>query len=85
MNKIDFVLPWVDGSDEAWIRQRNEYLNIRDGDLSNSRFRDWENLQYWFRGVEKFTPWVNHIYFITWGHIPSWAEYGESETHSSEP
>ena len=72
MNKIDFVLPWVDGSDEAWIRQRNEYLNIRDGDLSNSRFRDWENLQYWFRGVEKFTPWVNHIYFITWGHIPSW-------------
>ena len=33
MNKIDFVLPWVDGSDEAWIRQRNEYLNIRDGDL----------------------------------------------------
>ena len=72
MNKIDFVLPWVDGSDEAWIRQRNEYLNIRDGDFSNSRFRDWENLQYWFRGVEKFTPWVNHIYFITWGHIPSW-------------
>ena len=45
MNKIDFVLPWVDGSDEAWIRQRNEYLNIRDGDLSNSRFRDWENLR----------------------------------------
>ena len=62
MNKIDFVLPWVDGSDEAWIRQRNEYLNTRDGDLSNSRFRDWENLQYWFRGVEKFTPWVCLLY-----------------------
>ena len=70
MNKIDFVLPWVDGSDEAWIRQRNEYLNIRDGDLSNSRFRDWENLQYWFRGVEKYAPWVRKIHFVTWGHLP---------------
>lgn len=29
-------------------------------------------LQYWFRGVEKFAPWVNRIYFVTWGHIPSW-------------
>ena len=26
MDKIDFVLPWVDGSDSAWIKQRNEYL-----------------------------------------------------------
>ena len=72
MDKIDFVLPWVDGSDSAWIKQRNEYLGIKNDQTQDSRFRDWENLQYWFRGVEKFAPWVNHIYFVTWGHIPSW-------------
>ena len=61
-----------DGSDSAWIKQRNEYLGIKNDQTQDSRFRDWENLQYWFRGVEKFAPWVNHIYFVTWGHIPSW-------------
>ena len=32
MDKIDFVLPWVDGSDADWIKQRNEYLG--HGDIS---------------------------------------------------
>ena len=27
---------------------------------------------YWFRGVEKFAPWVNKVHFVTYGHIPSW-------------
>ena len=22
--------------------------------------------------LKNFAPWVNHIYFVTWGHIPSW-------------
>jgi hypothetical protein len=22
--------------------------------------------------VEKFAPWVNKIYFVTWGHVPEW-------------
>ena len=82
MDKIDFVLPWVDGSDSAWIKQRNEYLGIKNDQTQDSRFRDWENLQYWFRGVEKFAPWVNHIYFVTWGHIPFLAEYRSSEADS---
>ena len=72
MDMFDFVLRWVEGADSAWIQQRNEYLGIKNDQTQDSRFRDWENLQYWFRGVEKFAPWVNHIYFVTWGHIPSW-------------
>ena len=72
MNEIDFVLPWVDGSDTDWIRERNHYLGIKEENVETSRFRDWENLQYWFRGVEKFAPWVHRIYFVTWGHVPKW-------------
>lgn len=70
-NKIDFVILWVDGSDEAWLDERRKYSGDENTG-SKSRYRDWNNLQYWFRGVEKFAPWVNQIYFVTWGHIPSW-------------
>ena len=68
---IDFVIPWVDGNDEEWQKERNKYKKV-DEEYSKVRYRDWENLKYWFRGVEKYAPWVNKIYFITWGHLPEW-------------
>ena len=71
--KIDFVIMWVDGSDPAWLEEKNKYLEKKI-DTSNAinRYRDMGLLKYWFRGVEKFTPWVNKVHFVTWGHIPSW-------------
>lgn len=41
-------------------------------DASPARYRDWDNLRYWFRAVEMFAPWVNNIWFVTWGHLPEW-------------
>lgn len=70
--KIDFVLIWVDGNDIEWQKQRNIYAGKSEEDLAEYRFRDWDNLKYWFRGVEKFAPWVNNIYFVTCGHYPKW-------------
>lgn len=76
--KIDFIIAWVDGSDPAWNRLRLRYQKMECNefsDLWNSsdvRFRDWDNLRYWFRGVEKFAPWVNKIHFVTCGHLPKW-------------
>ena len=72
-NKIDFVILWVDGNDKEWIKEKNKYSNLR-GDSKENRFRDCENLQYLFRGIEKYAPWVNKIFFITWGHVPSWLD-----------
>lgn len=63
---------WVDGNDEKWQKERNKYSKKIDEVNNESRFRDWELLRYWFRGVEKYASWVNKIYFVTWGHIPSW-------------
>lgn len=69
--KIDFVIPWVDGSDKKW---QEELLKHGASHLSEnynkSQYRDWDILKYWFRGVEMFAPWVNKVYFITWGHVP---------------
>ena len=72
--KIDFVILWVDGNDPKWQAEKAKYDTRKKNDGVNSqiRYRDWDNLKYWFRGVEKYAPWVNNIYFVTWGHLPKW-------------
>lgn len=74
---IDFVMIWVDDSDEKWRQEKNKYKggsDVSDGNVDDSaaRYKDWQNLKYWFRGVEKFAPWVHKVYFITCGHVPAW-------------
>jgi hypothetical protein len=79
-NKIDFVIYWVDGSDEKWLAKKNVYSKNSLGQDSNAnRYRDWENLKYLFRGIEKFAPWVNRVYFITDEQIPEWLETNNSK------
>lgn len=68
--KIDFVIPWVDGSDPKWIDERRKYKS--DSSDDSVRFRDWGVLRYWFRGVERYAPWVHKIHFVTCGQIPEW-------------
>ena len=67
--KIDFVITWVDDSDLEW---REEKAKFSGEDTRESKYRDWGLLKYWFRGVEKFAPWVNRVHFVTYGHIPEW-------------
>jgi len=69
---IDFVLLWVDGNDKNWHLEKSKYAPGYNADVSAVRYRDWDNLQYWFRGVEKYAPWVRKIHFITCGHYPEW-------------
>ena len=53
MEKIDFVLTWVDGSDPAWQKTRSQYdPNFKPG-IQDAQYRDWGTLRYWFRAVEK--------------------------------
>ena len=73
-NKIDFVITWVDESDPKWQKEF-EYWSAKESRCINTdacRYRDWGTLRYWFRGVEKFAPWVHKIYFVTYGHLPKW-------------
>lgn len=73
MEKIDFVIIWVDGNDADWQAEKAGYSPDKlKEDASLHRYRDWDNLQYWFRGVEKYAPWVNKIHFVTCGHLPKW-------------
>lgn len=73
--KIDFVVLWVDGSDSKWLKEKNKYSDSKiDIDDTIARYRDMKTFKYWFRAVEKYTPWVNKIHFITWGHVPEWLD-----------
>ena len=71
---IDFIIPWVDGSDPEWIKEFNKYApeNSRLSDSRAIRFRDTGLLKYWFRAVEKFAPWVHTVHFVTNGQLPEW-------------
>ena len=69
---IDFVITWVDGGDPAWRAEKAGYSPGKNSDDREERYRDWEQLVYFFRGVEKHAPWVRKIHFVTWGHIPPW-------------
>lgn len=72
VNKIDFVIPWVDGNDSAWVAEKSKYLGQDFDPVLNgvTRYRDWNILKYWFRAVEKFAPWVNRVFFVTCGQVP---------------
>lgn len=73
MEKIDFVITWVDDRDPVWRAKREKYTGkkITEGN-EDARYRDWDTLKYWFRGVEKFAPWVRYVYFVTDDQKPEW-------------
>ncbi|MBP5437602.1 MAG: Stealth CR1 domain-containing protein [Treponema sp.] len=77
---IDFIIPWVDGSDPDWIEEYNKFAP--EGKKKKSfEFRDYGLLRYWFRGVEKFAPWVNKVHFVTCGQKPEWLNLDCSKLH----
>ena len=81
--QIDFVIPWVDGSDPRWIAEFNKYApqDKQIADVRVERYRDNGLLKYWFRGVEKFAPWVHKVHFVTCGQKPEWLNLNAPKLH----
>jgi len=72
---IDFVITWVDDSDDVWRAQRESHRVTVDVDpeaVAPIRARDWGLLRYWFRAVAAYAPWVNHVYLVTENPVPDW-------------
>lgn len=62
-------------NDPEWQASFAKYSGRIDNtvnELSEARFRDYGLLKYWFRGVERFAPWVRKIHFVTCGQKPDW-------------
>lgn len=81
---IDFIITWVDMNDPKWQTEFFKYSkdknNSKNG-VSKARFRDNGLLRYWFRGVEKFAPWVRKIHFVTSGQTPEWLDVTNPKIH----
>lgn len=71
---IDFVVTWVDDTDIEWKKEKQFYSKEEQDDKPETRFRDTGLFKYWFRTVEKYTPWVNHIYLVTNGQVPNFLD-----------
>lgn len=83
LDGIDFVIPWVDGSDPEWQASYKAYSSLEDRrfNYNGERYRDWGLLRYWFRGVEKYAPWVRTIHFVTCGQVPDWLNLNHPKLH----
>jgi len=69
---IDLVYLWVDGSDPVWQASYRQHVG---GDPARgTRFASADELKYSLRSVERFAPWVNHVYIVTAGQTPAWLD-----------
>lgn len=74
-DKIDIVLPWLNSNDEHWRSQYEKYIkSVTTGDKSIRRIRDWDNIKYFLRSVDKNCKWVNKVVLCVFDEyqIPNW-------------
>ncbi|HEV7184616.1 MAG TPA: stealth family protein [Leifsonia sp.] len=74
---IDIVFSWVDGSDIAFQRARAKRMRsyvVGEGDDSEARYRQIDELKYALRSVYLFAPWVRKIFIVTDSPRPAWLD-----------
>ena len=85
---IDLVSSWVDGAAIEWQRARARRMKsyvVGEGDDSQARFRQLDELKYALRSVYLFAPWVRNIYIVTDSPRPEWlAEHPRVTIMNSE-
>jgi len=78
---IDIVVLWVDGEDEKWLKEKRKYSPSINEDNRDRRYRSLDIFEYWFRGIEKYAPWVRKIHLVTEGHLPPWLNTSHPKLH----
>lgn len=73
---VDIVYPWVDGNDQKWLEKKELYARRKsaanlESATDESRFRDNNELLYSLRSVDRYAPWVNRVFIVTDGQVPS--------------
>lgn len=74
---IDLVFSWVDGAQLEWQRARARRMAsyvVGEGDSSEARFRQLDELKYALRSVNLFAPWIRNIYIATDSPRPEWLD-----------
>lgn len=74
LEKIDIVITWVDGNDSKWMDEKKIWEKKEKKIETTNRFRDWGFFPFVFRSIEKYAPWVNHIFVVTCGQVPDFLD-----------
>lgn len=74
---IDVVYMWVDGSDPEWRDRKARRLEELGHSgaaeaLLESRFRQFDELRYSLRSVERYAEWVRNVFLVTDRQRPHW-------------
>lgn len=75
--EIDMIFSWVDGTDKEFQRARAKRMEsyvVGEGDDSEARYRQIDELKYALRSVYMFAPWVRNIYIATDSPRPAWLD-----------
>lgn len=56
----------------AYPSPSRTYISAGEDPLSDNRFRDSNELRFSLRSLERFAPWVRHVYLVTDDQIPKW-------------
>ncbi|MDR0857390.1 MAG: Stealth CR1 domain-containing protein [Mycoplasmataceae bacterium] len=76
---VDLVYLWCDGSDQSFFKRKNACINknkfkdssdVLTEENGLNHIMQMDELKYSLRGVDKYLPWINHIYIIVDGQIP---------------
>lgn len=70
--KIDYVFPYVNCSDPAWVKMAEEYFPGKS--WKSCRYRDLGFLRYLFRAFSENMPWLNSIILLVdfKSQVPKW-------------
>lgn len=71
LKRMSIVYTWVNGSLPCYQESRKAVGGEKS--IGGSRDREFGELMYSIRSMQKFMPWhVGNIYIVTPGHIPNW-------------
>lgn len=60
---IDIVIPWVDGNDTKWQKEKENFQEQITNSVHSYNYKDWGFLKYWFRGIEKNALGIRYIFY----------------------
>ena len=74
---IDYVVPYVDGTDKFW---QDQFMKCKSGCTYDDklelakRYSPNTLFKYQFRGIEKFMPWIKtvHLLVSSQSQVPTW-------------
>ena len=75
---VDMVYLWCDGKDPEFLRRKAEFseeaVGADEEAVSRVRFFDNEELKYSLRSLEKYAPWIRHVFIVTDRQKPEWLD-----------